>query len=90
VKGPCECELYWTCAKFVTPPAYAPRRRRRRQVELTLASDAEARGWAREVERPRATAARLEQLLAELSEPVEGPMADDPLHTPDAHGGDEP
>jgi len=30
------------------------------QVELTLAADAEARGWAREVERHRATAARLE------------------------------
>src|SRR6266700_4272380 len=85
-EGPCECELYWTCAKFVTTPAYAPRLRRRRQVELTLAADAEARGWAREVERHRAIAARLEQLLAELGEPVAGPMADDPFHTPDAHG----
>jgi hypothetical protein len=59
-------------------------------VELTLAADAEARGWAREVERHQAIAARLEQLLAELGEPVEGPMADDPFHTHDAHGGDQP
>jgi hypothetical protein len=59
-------------------------------VELTLVADAETRGWPREVERHRATAARLEQLLAELGEPVAGPMADDPLHTPDAHGGGQP
>jgi ferric-dicitrate binding protein FerR (iron transport regulator) len=58
-------------------------------VELTLAADAEARGWAREVERHRATAARLEQLLAELGEPVEGPMAEDPLRAPNAHGEDQ-
>jgi integrase len=24
-EGPCECDLYLTCAKFVTTPAYAPR-----------------------------------------------------------------
>jgi hypothetical protein len=30
------------------------------------------------------------KLLAELGEPVAGPMADDPLHTPDAHRGDQP
>src|SRR4030095_10349225 len=68
-EGPCECELYWTCAKFLTPPAYAPRLRRRRQVELTLAADAEARGWAREIERDRATAAPLGPLLAQVGEP---------------------
>jgi len=75
-EGPCECDLYFTCAKFVTTPAYAPRLRRRRQVELTLAADAEARGWTREVERHQATAARLEHLLAELGEPLEGPTAE--------------
>jgi hypothetical protein len=58
-------------------------------VELTLAADAEARGWAREVERHRAIAMRLEQLLVELGEPVAGPMADEPLHTHDAYGGDQ-
>jgi integrase len=75
-EGPCECDLYFTCAKFVTTPAYAPRLRRRRQVELTLAADAEARGWTREVERHQATAARLEHWLAELGEPLEGPTAE--------------
>jgi len=29
-EGPCECDLYLTCAKFVTTPEYAPRLRRRR------------------------------------------------------------
>ncbi len=29
-EGPCECDLYLTCAKFITTPAYAPRLRRRR------------------------------------------------------------
>jgi hypothetical protein len=89
VEGPCECELYWTCAKFVTTPAYAPRLRRRRQVELMLAADAEARGWPREVERHRATAVRLEQSLAELGAPVEGPMAEDPTRAHDQGAGDQ-
>jgi hypothetical protein len=75
-EGPCECELYLTCAKFVTTPAYAPRLRRRRQVEVTLAADAAARGWQREVERHQATAARLERLLVDLGEPLEGPTAE--------------
>src|SRR5207244_4254363 len=26
-EGPCECDLYLSCAKFVTTPAYAPRLR---------------------------------------------------------------
>jgi integrase len=77
-EGPCECDLYLTCAKFVTTAAYAPRLRRRHQVELVLAADAEAKGWGREVERHRSTATRLERLLAELGEPLDGPIADDP------------
>lgn len=28
-EGPCECDLFLTCAKFVTTPAYAPRLRQR-------------------------------------------------------------
>lgn len=28
-EGPCECDLYLSCAKFVTTPEYAPRLRRR-------------------------------------------------------------
>lgn len=69
-EGPCECDLYLTCAKFVTTPVYAPRLRERRRVELALAADAEARGWSREVERHQCTARRLEHLLTELGEPL--------------------
>ncbi len=69
-EGPCECDLYLTCAKFVTTPEYAPRLRERRTRELALVDDALARGWMREVERHRGIAARVERLLAELGEPL--------------------
>lgn len=70
-EGPCECDLYLTCAKFITTPAYAPRLRARRLRELELVADAAARGWPREVERHQCAIARIEQLLAELGEPLE-------------------
>lgn len=76
-EGPCECDLYLTCAKFVTTPAYAPRLRQRRQRELALIADATRRGWAREVDRHGATVRRIEHLLAELGEPLDGLVADD-------------
>ena len=76
-EGPCECDLYLTCAKFVTTPAYAPRLRRRRRLELELAEDADTRGWKREVERHRCTAERLQRLLDDLGEAVDGPEAKD-------------
>ena len=66
-EGPCECELFLACSRFVTTPAYASRLRERRTLELALAEDAEARGWPREVERHRCTAARIERLLADMS-----------------------
>jgi hypothetical protein len=69
-EGPCECDLYLSCAKFVTTPAYAPRLRERRQRELVLLEDAVARGWLREVERHRCTVQRIEQLLRDLGEPT--------------------
>lgn len=81
-EGPCECDLYLSCAKFVTTPAYAPRLRERHQVELALAKDAEQRRWPREVERHRATAVRIEQLLTDLGEPLEEavePVEEDPM-----------
>jgi integrase len=85
-EGPCECDLYLTCAKFVTTPEYAPRLRARRQVEQTLAMDAAERGWEREVERHTCTAERIEKLLADL-----GQALDDPADTPvDAHLGPPP
>lgn len=76
-EGPCECELYLTCAKFVTTPQYAPRLRRRRHIEQALAQDAAAHGWQREIERHRWTIRRLERLLTDLGEPIEGPEAMD-------------
>jgi integrase len=72
-EGPCECDLYLTCAKFVTTPEYAPRLRARREVEETLALDAAARGWDREVERHRCTSQRIEKLLADLGQPPDDP-----------------
>ncbi len=76
-EGPCECDLYLTCAKFVTTPTYAPRLRRRRRIEQELVEDAATHGWQREVERHQCTMHRLEQLLTDLGEPIEGPEAPD-------------
>ncbi len=76
-EGPCECDLYLTCAKFVTTREYAPRLRRRRKQELALIEDALAHGWQREVERHQCTARRIEQLLTDLREPLDGPEATD-------------
>jgi integrase len=75
-EGPCECDLYLTCAKFVTTPAYVPRLRVRRQTELTLAMDAKRRGWIKEEERHRATIGRIDQLLQDLGEAQEGASVD--------------
>ncbi len=74
-EGPCECELYLTCAKFVTTPAYAPRLRRRLKIEQELVEDARQHGWQREAERHHCTVKRIEQLLADLGEPLDGPEA---------------
>jgi hypothetical protein len=74
-EGPCECDLYLTCAKFVTTPEYAPRLRRRRRIEQELVQDAHQHGWQREVERHQCTIRRLEALLLDLGEPVDDPEA---------------
>jgi integrase len=76
-EGPCECDLYLTCAKFVTSPEYAPRLRRRRKREMELVADAMNHGWQREVERHQCTIRRLERLLEDLGEPIDGPEATD-------------
>jgi len=65
-EGPCECDLYLTCSKFLTTTEYAPRLRDRLCIEQRLARDATERGWPREVERHNATARRLSDLLHEL------------------------
>ena len=67
-EGPCECDLYLSCSRFVTTPAYAPRLRERHRLELSLADDARERTWPREVERHCAIARRIEQLLSDLGE----------------------
>lgn len=70
-EGPCQCEMYLTCAKFVISPEYAPRLRIRRNLEIDLIEDANSHGWLREVERHQCTITRIEQLLCELGEGVE-------------------
>lgn len=72
-EGPCECDLYLNCPKFVTTPEYAPRLRTRWEKEFALVEDAISNGWGREVERHRCTARRIEGLLADLGEPFEKP-----------------
>jgi integrase len=69
-EGPCECDLFLTCAKFVTTAAYAPRLQQRHATELQLANKAHTDGWAREAERHHGTARRIERLLGELGEPL--------------------
>ncbi len=75
-EGPCECDLYLTCAKFVTTPAYASRLRARRKVEHVLATDAAERGWHREVERHNCTAQRIEKLLVDLGQSFDDATTD--------------
>jgi hypothetical protein len=78
-EGPCECDLYLSCAKFVTTPQYARRLRRRHRTEQTLIQDAQTRGWQREVQRHQAVADRVEALLTELGEPLnDGDSVDEP------------
>ena len=76
-EGPCECDLYLNCAKFVTTPEYAPRLRRRRKQELALVQDAIYHGWEKEVERHRCAITRVERLLLDLGEPLDGKEAAD-------------
>ncbi|MER5689271.1 site-specific integrase [Streptomyces sp. NPDC002205] len=75
-EGPCECDLYLRCSKFLTTSEYAPRLRSRLAREQQLAQDAVERGWPREVERHNAIAERIRGLLADLGESTE-PGSDD-------------
>ncbi|WTW98182.1 site-specific integrase [Streptomycetaceae bacterium NBC_01309] len=72
-EGPCECDLYLTCAKFVTTPRYAPRLRDRLCTERQLITDARDRGWEREIERHQRIADRITNLLDDLGEPHDQP-----------------
>jgi len=66
-EGPCECDLFLTCSKFLTTAEYTPRLRERLALEQRLANDAAQRGWPREVERHNAAASRIAALLNELA-----------------------
>lgn len=70
-EGPCECDLYLRCSKFVTTSEYAPRLRARLDRERQLAQDAIERNWPREVERHQAIARRIQDLLGDLGEPCQ-------------------
>jgi integrase len=85
-EGPCECDLYLSCAKFVTTPAYAPRLRERHALELILADDARQKQWRREAERHCGIANRIEKLLTDLNEPLE-PAKSPPNDRPDGSTG---
>jgi site-specific recombinase XerD len=76
-EGPCECELFWLCARFFTTEGHAPRIRRRWHREQQLINDALERGWNREVERHEAFARRCVELLAELGQTLDGDTDDD-------------
>ena len=45
-EGPCECDLFLTCAKFITTPKYAPRLRDRYATERALADQARSQANA--------------------------------------------
>jgi len=73
-EGPCECDLYLNCAKFVTTPEYAPRLRERRIREIELTNEARERGFEREAERHECARNRIEQLLNDLGEAIDSPQ----------------
>ncbi|NTW40052.1 MAG: site-specific integrase [Cellulomonadaceae bacterium] len=73
-EGPCECEIFFTCGKFFTTEEHAPRLRSRWHKEQRLIDDARERGWAREVERHEAVQRRIEALLSDLGQTLDGPQ----------------
>ncbi|WP_239377485.1 tyrosine-type recombinase/integrase [Frankia sp. Cj5] len=68
-EGPCECDLFLTCSKFLTTTEYSPRLRDRLCLEQKLVQDATDRGWLREAERHTAMARRISELLDQLDSP---------------------
>jgi integrase len=71
-EGPCECDLFLTCAKFITTPEYIPRLRVRREKERALEQEAIANNWTDEAGRHTCLRKRIEELLMQLGEPAEG------------------
>ncbi|MFD9466999.1 tyrosine-type recombinase/integrase [Streptomyces sp. NPDC060027] len=72
-EGPCECDLYLRCSKFLTTSEYTPRLQSRLAREQQLAQDAVERVRPREVERHNAIADRLRGLLADLERDLPRP-----------------
>lgn len=78
-EGPCECDLVLTCPKFITSTEYIPRLQDRLLREGELITDAQNRGWTREIERHTCTQQRIAGLLRELEEPALRPTTRKPL-----------
>jgi integrase len=74
-EGPCECELYLTCTKFFTTPAHAPRLRGKYEAEMRLVREAATNGWSRMAENAQAKAKVVHELLNDLGESIDGPVA---------------
>ena len=81
-EGPCECDLYRTCSKFVTTPAYADRLRHRVTIEDQLIAEAQERGREREVERHNVSAPASSTCSPNSTSPsssASGPIGCDPV-----------
>ena len=77
-EGPCECDLYLSCSKFVTSSEYLPRLRDAAATQARLIDDAREHGWLREVERHQRRLSKIHQLISEL----EGSASSAPRSTP--------
>ncbi|MEW1813422.1 site-specific integrase [Pseudarthrobacter phenanthrenivorans] len=77
-EGPCECDLYLSCSKFVTSSEYLPRLRDAAATQARLIDDAREHGWLREVERHQRRLSKIHQLISEL----EGSASSEPRSTP--------
>lgn len=84
-EGPCECDLYLFCSRFVTTRDKAPRLRERRRAERDLVRQAQAHGWESEVRRHERLAQRCAELLTQLGEPLNGVDVMDEVAPPASH-----
>ena len=72
-EGPRECDPFLTCSKLFTTKKHALRLQRPWARKQTHLDDAPQRGWPREVELHRGTQRRLQELLDDLGERLDGP-----------------
>lgn len=71
-EGPCECDLYLSCSKFVTSSEYLPRLRDAAVTQARLIEDAQDHGWLREVERHQRRLSKIHQLISDLEGCADG------------------